>query len=81
MTKSEIMALLAQTIKDVFENHSLNITESTTAEDVDEWDSLTHISLIEVIEKKFKVKFALGELLKLQNVGQMADLILKKLAK
>lgn len=81
MNKSEIMVLLAQTIKEVFENDSLNITETTTADDVDEWDSLTHISLIEVVEKKFKVKFALSELLKLQNVGQMADLISKKINK
>ena len=80
MNKAEVMATLAETIKDVFENKSLSITEATSADDVDEWDSLTHISLIDVIEKKFKVKFALGELMKLQNVGQMADLILKKAA-
>lgn len=79
MTKIEIMTKLSDTIKEVFENMSLTISEGTSADDVDEWDSLTHISLIDEIEKKFKVKFALGELMKLQNVGQMADLILKKL--
>ncbi|HXH74625.1 MAG TPA: acyl carrier protein [Bacteriovoracaceae bacterium] len=81
MNKNEIMDKLAQTIRTVFENPSIEIKEATSANDVDEWDSLAHISLIEEVEKAFKVKFALGELMKLQNVGQMADLILKKSAK
>jgi acyl carrier protein len=78
MNKKDIMDQLTLTIRRVFENNSIEITDTTSAEDVDEWDSLAHISLIEEIEKVFKVKFALGELMKLQNVGQMADLILKK---
>lgn len=78
MNKSDVMLRLSSTIKSFFENEDLPITEATTAEDVDEWDSLSHISLIEEIEKTFKVKFALSELMKLQNVGQMADLIVKK---
>lgn len=78
MNKSDVMLRLSSTIKSFFENQDLSITETTTAEDVDEWDSLSHISLIEEIEKTFKVKFALSELMKLQNVGQMADLIVKK---
>ncbi len=81
MNKKDIMDLLTLTIRRVFENNSIEISDSTTADDVDEWDSLAHISLIEEIEKVFKVKFALGELMKLQNVGQMADLILKKTPK
>ncbi len=79
MNKNEVMAELSQTIKTVFDNESISVSEKTTAEEVDEWDSLTHLELIDQIEKKFKVKFALGELMKLQNVGQMADLVLKKL--
>jgi acyl carrier protein len=81
MNKKDVMDKLTETIRMVFENDTIEIKESTTADDVDEWDSLTHISLIEEIEKVFKVKFALGELMKLQNVGQMADLIQKKIAK
>lgn len=81
MNKTDIMDKLGETIRRVFENESIEVEEITTANDVDEWDSLAHISLIEEVEKVFKVKFALGELMKLQNVGQMADLILKKSAK
>lgn len=78
MSKQDVMNKLGETIRRVFENETIEVKEATTADDVDEWDSLAHISLIEEVEKVFKVKFALGELMKLQNVGQMADLILKK---
>ncbi len=81
MDKKDIMDKLETTIRRVFENDDIQINEGTKADDVDEWDSLAHISLIEEVEKTFKVKLALGELMKLQNVGQMADLILKKSVK
>jgi acyl carrier protein len=81
MNKLDIMDKLGDTIRKVFENDDIEVNDATSAHDVDEWDSLAHISLIEEIEKVFKVKFALGELMKLQNVGQMADLIVKKTAK
>jgi acyl carrier protein len=45
---------------------------------VEGWDSLAHINIVVAIEKKYRVKFALGELQDLKNVGEMADLILKK---
>ena len=56
------------------------ITSSTTADDIEDWDSLTHMMLISAVEKRFGVKFPLGELPLLQNVGDMADSIEKKLA-
>jgi len=81
MNRAEIMEKLSATIKTVFENPDIVVKENTSAEEVDEWDSLTHLALIDEIEKVFKMKFALSELMKLQNVGQMADLILKKAKK
>ena len=80
MSKPDVMNKLATIMQELFENSSLVVTEETSGDDVDEWDSLTHISLIDSIEKEFKVKFGLGELMKLKNVGQMADLIIKKTA-
>jgi acyl carrier protein len=80
MSKADVMNKLTTIMQELFENSSLVVTEETSGDDVDEWDSLTHISLIDSIEKEFKVKFGLGELLKLKNVGQMADLIIKKTA-
>ena len=66
--------------RDFFENDSLDITRETTAADIKGWDSLAHINLIITIENEFSVKFAIGELQMLQNVGQMADLIESKTA-
>jgi acyl carrier protein len=79
MNMQEIMDIQTAIIHEVFENSDLVITPLTTADDVDEWDSLTHLQLISAIEQKFKVRFALGELQSLKNVGDMADLIQKKL--
>jgi acyl carrier protein len=81
MNKLDVLDQLSTTMRSVFENQSLQISETTTADDVDEWDSLSHINLVQQIETSFKVKFALSELMKLQNVGDMADLILKKIKK
>jgi acyl carrier protein len=79
MNMQEIMDTQSAIIREVFENDDLVVTRDTTADDVDEWDSLTHLQLIAAIEHKFKVRFALGELQALKNVGDMADLIQKKL--
>ncbi|MEI6305549.1 MAG: acyl carrier protein [Deltaproteobacteria bacterium] len=66
---------------EVFGDNSLVITRKTTANDVEDWDSLTHMNLVMILEKKFKIKFALGELQTLQNVGDMLDLINAKVSK
>ncbi len=80
MNRAEILEKITTTLRQVFDDKSLVITDATTASDVDDWDSLNHITIISNIERAFKVKFALGELSKLENVGQMVDLILKKTA-
>ena len=66
---------------EVFGDNSLVITRKTTANDVEDWDSLTHMNLVMILEKKYKIKFALGELQTLQNVGDMLDLINAKVSK
>jgi acyl carrier protein len=80
MSREEILTKITATLREVFEDKNLVVTDATTAKDVDEWDSLNHITIISNIERAFKVKFALGELMKLQNIGQMIDLIQKKTA-
>ena len=80
MTFNEIMNKQAEVLKSVFDDNSLEITKETSAEDIDEWDSLTHIQVISEIEAAFKIRFALGELQALKNVGEMAELIQKKIA-
>ncbi len=67
--------------RDVFDDSSINVTRNSTADDIEEWDSLTHMNLVMAVELAFKVKFALGELQSLKNVGDMLDLINRKLSK
>jgi len=67
--------------RQVFEDDEININRETTADDIDAWDSLSHINLVIAIEMGFNIRFALGELQVLKNVGNLADLIDKKLAK
>jgi len=67
--------------RNVFGDKSLVINRESTADDVDDWDSLTHMNLVMTIERQLKISFALGELETLQNVGQMFDLINAKLAR
>jgi len=81
MRKAEILQTITTIIQEVFENESLVITNETSAEDVEEWDSMTHLQLISAIEKQYKIRFALGELQALKNVGDMVELICKKLDK
>jgi acyl carrier protein len=80
MHSAEIIAELQPIFADILDLPDLQLFAATTAADVEGWDSLAHINLVVAIEKRYKVKFALGELQELKNVGDMANLIIKKLA-
>ena len=79
MTEISIIKKLEGIFQDVFDDESLMISGETTAEDIDDWDSLAHINLIVAIEKDFNFKFTLGELQDLQNVGDIVGLIGEKI--
>ena len=66
--------------RDVLDQPNLVITRESNASTVEDWDSLAHVNLVTVIEGRFKVKFALGELQDLKNVGDLIDLLQEKLA-
>jgi len=66
--------------RDVFDQPDLVISRASNARTVDDWDSLAHINLVTAIEKRYKIKFALGELQELKDVGDMLDLMRVKLA-
>jgi acyl carrier protein len=55
------------------------IENATSSDEIEDWDSLNHINLVSAIEKEFKIKFALGELMTLKDVGAMVDLMVEKL--
>lgn len=71
-------SLLQEIFRDVFDDEELEITEETTAEDIEGWDSLTHIQIIVGIEKKFKIKFSAVEIKASENVGEFIELIDRK---
>jgi len=64
-----------EVFRDVFEDDALSIARETTARDVEDWDSLMHVSLVVAIEHKFGVRFASGDVARLDNVGQLVDLV------
>ena len=61
--------------QDVFEDDELKVTRETTASDVEEWDSLMHVTLILEIESAFNVRFSSGDVANLKSVGDLCDLI------
>lgn len=78
MEKNGIMAEVQEIFRDVLDNEEIVLTNETVADDIEEWDSLTHIQLIVAIEKHFKVKFTSKEILSWKNVGEMIDSIASK---
>ncbi len=77
----DTMARITPIFHQVFEDDSIVLKRATTADDIDAWDSLSHINLVIAIEMAFGIRFALGELQALKNVGEMIDLIDKKIKK
>ena len=78
---SDILKKLHPIFQDIFEDDELSITAESNANTVEDWDSLAHITLIFAIEQEFEIKFALGELKKKKNVGDMVELMQIKLSK
>ena len=61
--------------KDFFDDDTIEVSESTTADDIEDWDSLNHITLIDAVENEFGVRFTMGEVSGMKNVGEMAEII------
>ena len=80
MTHEEIMQKLNAIFQDIFDDDSIVVTESTTADDIDEWDSLEHINLVDTVEKEFGMKFRMQEVSGMKNVGEMAEIIAQRTA-
>jgi len=70
---------LQEVFRDVFDDEEIVITDETTADDIEEWDSLAQVQLVVAVEDEFKVKFNIIETIKLKNVGEFIALIDKKI--
>ncbi len=79
MTHEEIMEIVRRIFREVFDDDTLEVNDSTNSSDIEDWDSLEHISLVVSMENEFNLKFDLKEVNKLANVGEMVDLIASKL--
>lgn len=76
----DLLQELTGIFRDVMDNDDITLTRETSAPDIREWDSLTHIQLIVAVEKHFKLKFSSFEIQKWKNVGEMMDAIAAKRA-
>ena len=78
MQQAEIYQRLTRILRDVFDDDTLVATPQLTAQDVKEWDSVSHVTLVAAVEEEFHLRFQTAELEKVKNVGQMVEQIEKK---
>ena len=79
MERTDIYGKLNEIFIDVLDLDEVELTDATSANDIEEWDSLSHIQLIVAVEKTFGIKFTSLEIMKWKNVGEMVDSILEKI--
>ena len=79
MDKTSILKEVNLIFIKVFEDQSIVLQEQTTTNDVSAWDSLNHIQMITAVEKHFKIRFELNELLNFNNVGDLCNAVQTKL--
>ena len=79
MERQEIFRQLKEIFIDVLDLDEVELTDATTANDIEEWDSLSHIQLIVAIEKNLGIKFTSLEIMKWKNVGEMVNTIEEKI--
>jgi acyl carrier protein len=78
MDREEILSQVQDIFRVILNSESINLNDGTTANDVEGWDSLTHVQLISEIEKHFNIRFSLKEMLSWKTIGKMIDCIEKK---
>jgi len=80
MEKNQIYSTLQEIFNTIFKEKSTSITAETSAKDIENWDSMTHLTLITEIESRFSIEFKLKELMNMNNVGDMVHIILSKIS-
>ncbi len=79
MDRNDILAKVQDILREELEVEDLVLSDETTADDVEEWDSLTHVQLVVALEKAFGIKFTSREILSWDNVGDLVDCLAKKI--
>ncbi|MBD5482981.1 MAG: acyl carrier protein [Lachnospiraceae bacterium] len=78
MSREEILERVNRVFKDVFDDEDVAVTFTSTAADVEGWDSLRHITLIEAVEDEFDMRFQMNEVTGMKDVGEMVDIIAER---
>ena len=79
MSRDDVFVKLNEVFRDVFDDESITVTDTTTADDIEDWDSLEHINLLAAVEQEFSMKFNMGQVVSMKNVGEMADIIISQI--
>lgn len=75
MIRKNIYERLNIIFRDIFDDDSITVFDETTAEDITDWDSLMHITLISAVESEFNLRFEMKDVLSMKNVGEMVDIL------
>lgn len=79
MGKQQLIHTVNEIFAHVLDNPAIVLQENTSADDIAEWDSLTHIQLVYAIEKHFKIRFTSAEITRWKNIGELCDSIAGRL--
>ena len=75
MDKIDAYKSLNEVFRDIFDDDGISVNEKTTADDIDGWDSLAHVSLLVSIEKAFSIKFSMDDVVNFKSVGDIYEAI------
>lgn len=78
MNREQVFAKLTEVFRDVFDDEDIVLTDRTSANDIEDWDSLEHINLIAAVEKAFRMRFTMREVSGMKNVGEMVDILMER---
>lgn len=78
MNREQILLKIKEVFIDVLDDESIVLNDNTSADDIEDWDSLSHIQLVVGIEKAFNVRFTSSEIQEWKNIGEMIDCMAKK---
>ena len=79
MTREDVLQSLTDIFRDEFDDEELIIEETTTSDDIEDWDSFANVNMVTAIEHTFHMKFAMGEVNTMKNVGEMMDIIMERM--
>ena len=77
MERENILLEIRNILRDIFDNEDVIVSERTSANDIEGWDSLAHINIMEVIQREYGVSFSLKEMIELHDIGDIIDAIVK----